>query len=83
MPSYRLMDKAIRRVAENKIRQAMEAGAFENLPGAGRTLADVDHPYDPHWWLRKWIKREKLQQLVALSDAQALNRMLGSNRQRS
>jgi hypothetical protein len=32
---------AFERIAENKIREAMSAGAFDNLPGAGRPV-DLD-----------------------------------------
>jgi len=46
-------------IAEARIRSAMEAGAFEGLPGAGRPLPDLDEDYDENWWLKKWLKREK------------------------
>ncbi len=31
-----------------------------NLAGAGQPIADIDQPYDPDWWLKKLIKRERL-----------------------
>jgi hypothetical protein len=44
-----LSDRAIQIVAENKIRAAIEAGEFDNLPGLGQPAAIFDEPYDPHW----------------------------------
>jgi hypothetical protein len=59
-----LTDRAIQVVAENKIRAAIEAGEFDNLPGLGQPAAIFDEPYDPHWWIRRKLKHEELQQLV-------------------
>ncbi|HEV7535669.1 MAG TPA: DUF1992 domain-containing protein [Acidimicrobiia bacterium] len=44
---------------ERKIRESMERGEFDNLPGAGRPLPDLDRPYDELWWLRKKLRDEK------------------------
>ncbi len=44
---------------ERQIRRAMTEGAFEDLPGAGRPLPDLDRPYDPGWWARKWAERRR------------------------
>ncbi len=45
---------------ERLIRQAMEEGAFENLDGTGEPLADLDREYDPQWWVKSWLRRQKL-----------------------
>jgi hypothetical protein len=45
---------------ERLIRQAAEAGEFDDLPGAGRPIGDLDRPYDPAWWARRWVARETL-----------------------
>lgn len=45
-------------LVENRIREAMAQGAFENLPGAGQPIPDLDEPYDELWWIRKWLRRE-------------------------
>ncbi|MGT2426498.1 DnaJ family domain-containing protein [Amnibacterium kyonggiense] len=45
---------------EVAIQQAMRAGAFENLPGAGKPLAGLDGVRDPNWWIRRKIERENL-----------------------
>jgi hypothetical protein len=38
------------RIAEEKIRQALEAGEFRNLRGAGKPLRLDDNPYEPEGW---------------------------------
>jgi hypothetical protein len=43
-----------------QIQQAMERGAFDNLPGAGKPLGDLGSPYDRDWWLKKLIEREQI-----------------------
>ena len=43
-----------------QIREARERGEFDNLPGAGKPLADIDGEDDELWWIRQWLRREKL-----------------------
>ncbi len=43
-----------------KVRQAIERGEFDDLPGAGKPLPDLDGNHDPDWWLKKLIAREKI-----------------------
>lgn len=52
--------RAIETVAENRIRQAMDEGKFDDLPGLGKPIPAIDEPYDELWWVRQWIRREKL-----------------------
>jgi hypothetical protein len=52
--------RAVETLAENRIRQAMEDGKLDDLPGFGKPIPDIDEPYDPDWWIKKWVKREKL-----------------------
>lgn len=56
----RFSDRAIQLIAEDKIRSAIEAGEFDNLPGFGKPLALIDEPYDENWWLRRKIRAEGL-----------------------
>lgn len=42
------------------IRLAREEGAFDNLPGAGKPFTDLGGGYDPDWWVKKLIQREKV-----------------------
>jgi hypothetical protein len=43
-----------------QIRQAMERGDFDDLPGAGKPLRLPDR-HDPDWWVKQLIEREKIQ----------------------
>ena len=43
-----------------QIRQAMDRGAFDNLPGAGKPIADLGTEHDPDWWLKRMVKREQV-----------------------
>ena len=43
-----------------QIRQAMARGAFDDLPGAGKPIADLGTEHDPDWWLKKLIERERV-----------------------
>lgn len=43
---------------DQQIREAREDGAFDDLPGAGKPLADLEHGYDPDWWVKKLVRRE-------------------------
>jgi hypothetical protein len=50
---------------ERQIREATERGAFDNLPGAGKPIADLDKPHDELWWLKQKLRREQLTWLPA------------------
>jgi hypothetical protein len=45
--------------AGKQIREAMERGDFDHLPGAGKPLAGLDRGYDPEWWAKSFITREQ------------------------
>lgn len=45
---------------EGQIRQAMERGEFDDLPGAGKPLPDIDRPHDEMWWVREKLRRENV-----------------------
>src|SRR5262249_55979865 len=45
---------------DEQIAQARAEGAFDNLEGAGKPLADLDQGDDPDWWVKKLIAREKI-----------------------
>jgi hypothetical protein len=62
-----LTDRAIQVIAENKIRAAIDAGEFDNLPGFGQPAAIFDEPYDPHWWIRRKLRREQLASIISRS----------------
>ncbi|WP_377272812.1 DUF1992 domain-containing protein [Peterkaempfera sp. SMS 1(5)a] len=48
---------------DRQIREAAERGEFDNLPGAGRPLAELAEPYDELWWVRQKMRRENLSYL--------------------
>jgi hypothetical protein len=50
---------------ERQIREAMERGEFDNLPGAGKPIADLDKPHDELWWIKQKLRRENLSYLPA------------------
>ena len=43
---------------EKLMREASDAGEFDDLPGSGKPIADLNRPYDPAWWAKKWMQRE-------------------------
>jgi hypothetical protein len=43
-----------------QIRQAMERGDFDDLPGRGKPIADLGSQHDPDWWLKKLVDRERI-----------------------
>jgi hypothetical protein len=45
---------------ERKIQEAIDAGEFDDLPGSGKPIGDLDITYDPTWWVRKWVTRERV-----------------------
>jgi len=46
-----------------QIRVATEAGAFDNLPGAGKPLPNLGQEYDPLWWVKQLVQREQISML--------------------
>ena len=54
-----------------EIEQAQRRGDFDNLPGAGKPLKNVEQP-DPDWWVKGLIEREKLDLSAALPTVMAL-----------
>jgi DnaJ homologue, subfamily C, member 28, conserved domain len=68
VPSGRLSVMVERRPAladwesavERQIREGIERGEFDNLPGAGQPLAGLDGPHDEEWWVKEKLRREKV-----------------------
>ena len=63
LPSLPL--SAVQRVAENRIRAAMAEGQFDDLPGEGKPIPGIDEPYDENWWIKQWLRREKIRAVLA------------------
>lgn len=53
-PAMRPVDPVDRRILE-----AMADGSWDDLPGMGRPLPDIDETYEPGWWARRWVKRQR------------------------
>lgn len=66
------MDRS-RLAAEEKIRAAQAAGAFDDLPGAGQPL-DLRDVNDPDWFAKSLLRREKIDPSVMLHPTLALRR---------
>ena len=43
---------------DRQIREGMERGEFEGLPGHGKPIADIDQPHDELRWVREKLRRE-------------------------
>ena len=44
---------------EHAIREAQEDGQFDDLPGRGKPLVGQGGSYDPDWWAKQLVQREK------------------------
>lgn len=60
-------------LAERRIREAIDRGDFDDLPGAGRPV-DLGEVGDDDWWLRRYLRREHVDLSVALPPSVALRR---------
>ncbi|WP_299931359.1 DUF1992 domain-containing protein [uncultured Nocardioides sp.] len=43
-----------------QVRQAMERGEFDDLPGKGKPIEDLGVEHDPDWWVKKLVERENI-----------------------
>ena len=57
---------------ERQVREAIERGEFDNLPGAGRPLPGINGREDENWWVKSLLEREQLP--MPLPTALALRR---------
>ena len=63
---------------ELQIRDAERQGAFENLPGKGKPIADIDTPRTELSWLTGYLKRENVDVGIMLPPSLALAREVES-----
>ncbi|NND03329.1 MAG: DUF1992 domain-containing protein [Acidimicrobiia bacterium] len=47
---------------EKRLSELAEDGYFEDLPGSGRPISDIDKVYSPTWWATRWIERDAANQ---------------------
>jgi Domain of unknown function (DUF1992) len=52
-------DGSYETLPERLIREAIESGDFDDLPGAGKPLPGAGNPDDELWWVREWIQRNR------------------------
>ncbi|MGZ4579633.1 MAG: DnaJ family domain-containing protein [Nocardioidaceae bacterium] len=45
---------------DQQIRSAMARGEFDDLPGAGKPIRGLETSYDPDWWVKNLIERERI-----------------------
>jgi hypothetical protein len=45
---------------ERQIREAMERGEFDNLPGAGKPIPGLTGQDEENWWVKRFLEREQL-----------------------
>ncbi|MEI7054917.1 DUF1992 domain-containing protein [Nocardioides sp. CCNWLW239] len=70
-PTPRLDDAASRSAAaarmqdqvkwvDLQVQQSIQRGEFDNLPGAGKPIKNLDRDHDPDWWVKQLIEREQI-----------------------
>lgn len=70
------------RIAENKIKDALEAGKFQNLPGSGKPIHWQENPYEPEGWgIAFSILKSNGFTLPWMEEGQEIDRDLASARQ--
>jgi DnaJ-like protein len=52
--------KSWKSFVEDQIQEAQRAGEFDQLEGKGKPIPGIEAPYDPLWWVKKLLEREKL-----------------------
>jgi hypothetical protein len=73
MTKRRPPDMSTQDWVEAQIKQAQNAGEFENLPGAGKPLKLADK-HDPDWWVKDFIRREDIETEALLPPAMLLRK---------
>jgi Domain of unknown function (DUF1992) len=45
---------------DRQIREGIERGDFENLPGAGKPIPGLGETHDEFWWVKQKLQREEM-----------------------
>ena len=53
---------AFEEISDRRIRAGREAGLFDDLPGAGKPIKDIDRVRPPGWWAMRVAKTERSKQ---------------------
>ena len=59
---------------EAQIQQAQKQGEFDDLAGAGKPLPKLADPHDSDWWVKDFIRREKIETDVLLPPTMQLRK---------
>jgi Domain of unknown function (DUF1992) len=68
------MPSQFQSVVDAQVRAAEARGAFDNLPGAGKPIPGLMDPDDEMWWIKGFIKREKVPTEALLPPSLAMRR---------
>jgi hypothetical protein len=49
----------LRDPVEKKIVEAMADGSWDDLPGTGKPIPDIDGEYRPGWWAQRWVEQQR------------------------
>lgn len=52
---------------DRQIREAIERGEFDNLPGSGKPLEGLSDRPDDDWWIKQKLEREQLAPVLPTS----------------
>lgn len=58
-----LIQRAVQRIANDRIQEGVESGLFDNLPGEGKPLPELEMGTpEMHLmnWVQSWAKREQV-----------------------
>ena len=58
--SHFFQPEAFETVADRMVREAMEAGEFDDLPGLGKPIPGAGTVDDDLWWVRSWMERNRV-----------------------
>ncbi len=47
---------------EQQLANLAADGYFDDLPGSGRPIEDLDVQYSPTWWAARWLERDAARQ---------------------
>ncbi|GAA3612790.1 DnaJ family domain-containing protein [Microlunatus ginsengisoli] len=45
---------------DRQVREAIERGEFDNLPGAGKPITGLNGRQDENWWIRQKLEKEDI-----------------------
>lgn len=52
---------------ERQVREAIERGEFDNLPGAGKPIPGLNGREDANWWIKSKLEHEEIRGVLPAS----------------